>query len=94
MAGLWDEWKDVETGQRLKSCTMIITVANEFVGKFHDRMPVLLEPKQFSKWLSGNSGTEMLMPSANDYLQAWPVSTRVSSSRTDDSDASLIEAAA
>jgi hypothetical protein len=35
---------------------MIITVANEFVGKVHDRMPVLLEPIQFSSWLSGNSG--------------------------------------
>src|SRR6516165_9154714 len=23
-AGLWDEWKDRETGERLKSCTMII----------------------------------------------------------------------
>jgi putative SOS response-associated peptidase YedK len=26
-AGLWDEWKNRETGERLKSCTMIITVA-------------------------------------------------------------------
>jgi len=25
IAGLWDEWKDIETGEPLKSCTMIIT---------------------------------------------------------------------
>ena len=24
-AGLWDEWKDRQTGERLKSCPMIIT---------------------------------------------------------------------
>ena len=28
-AGLWDEWKNRETGERLKSCTMIITEPNE-----------------------------------------------------------------
>jgi putative SOS response-associated peptidase YedK len=26
-AGLWDEWKDRSTGERLKSCTMIVTEA-------------------------------------------------------------------
>jgi putative SOS response-associated peptidase YedK len=37
IAGLWDEWKDVESGERLKSCTMIITSPNEFVARAHDR---------------------------------------------------------
>ena len=31
-AGLWDEWKDRATGERLKSCTMIITEPNEFAA--------------------------------------------------------------
>ena len=39
VAGLWDEWKDRETGLLLKSCTMIITVPNDFVAEVHDRMP-------------------------------------------------------
>jgi putative SOS response-associated peptidase YedK len=41
IAGLWDEWKNRETGERLKSCAMIITEPNEFVAEVHDRMPVL-----------------------------------------------------
>jgi putative SOS response-associated peptidase YedK len=32
-AGLWDEWKDRATGERLKSCTMIITEPNDFARK-------------------------------------------------------------
>ena len=47
IAGLWDEWKGIETGVPLRSYTMIITTANEFVGKIHDRMPALLTPYQF-----------------------------------------------
>jgi putative SOS response-associated peptidase YedK len=91
MAGLWDEWKDIETGERLKSCTMIITEANEFVGKIHDRMPVLLQPQDFDAWLTGHAGIERLRPAANDYLQMWPVSRRVNSSKAADDDSTLIE---
>jgi putative SOS response-associated peptidase YedK len=91
IAGLWDEWKDVESGERLKSCTMIITAANDFVSRFHDRMPVLLQPKEFEPWLTGNAGTELLRPAANDYLQTWPVSRKVNSWRAPDDDPMLIE---
>jgi putative SOS response-associated peptidase YedK len=91
IAGLWDEWKDIETGEPLKSCTMIITTASEFVNKFHERMPVLLQQKDFEPWLTGNAGTEILRPAAKDYLQTWPVSKRVNSSRTPDDDPTLID---
>jgi hypothetical protein len=41
--GLWDQWKNRETGERIKSCAMIITEPNEFAAEAHDRMPVLLQ---------------------------------------------------
>ena len=81
----------IETGEPVKSCTMIITEANGFVSKVHDRMPVLLQQADFEPWLSGNAGAELLQPAANDYLQAWPVSKRVNSSRAPDDDPSPID---
>jgi putative SOS response-associated peptidase YedK len=94
IAGLWDEWIDVESKTPLRSCCMIITEANAFVGEVHDRMPVLLQPEHFDAWLSGKAGLELLKPPANDLLQRWPVSKRVNSSRAADDDATLIELAA
>jgi putative SOS response-associated peptidase YedK len=48
MAGLWDEWKDRENPDMpLRSCPMIITAPNEFVGEVHDRMPAILRPDQY-----------------------------------------------
>ena len=91
IAGLWDEWKDIETGEPLKSCTMIITTANAFVSRIHDRMPVLLQQKDFEPWLLGNSGTELLQSADNDYLQTWPVSKWVNSSRSPGDDPTLID---
>jgi putative SOS response-associated peptidase YedK len=90
-AGLWDEWQDTTTGAPLKSCTMIVTDANALAAKVHDRMPVLLQPKNFDRWLNGADGTELLKPAPDDYLQVWPVSRRINSSRTPGDDPALIE---
>jgi len=94
IAGLWDEWKDIETGEPLKSCTLIVTNANKLASKIHDRMPVLLQPKDFDRWLAGTAGTELLKPAPNDYLQVWPVSRRVNSSRAPGDDPTLIDCVA
>ena len=59
-AGLWDEWKDRTTGETVKSCTMIITEPNAMVAEVHDRMPVVLEPDQFTPWLENEAGLEIL----------------------------------
>jgi putative SOS response-associated peptidase YedK len=70
---------------------MIITEPNNFVAEFHDRMPVLLRPDQYEHWLSGNMGVDELKPAPDDYLQKWPVSKRVNSSKSDKDDPTLID---
>ena len=70
---------------------MIITEPNDFAVEIHNRMPVFLTPEQFAPWLSGEAGAGMLKPVPNDYLQRWPVSKRVNSSKADADDATLIE---
>ena len=58
-AGLWDDWKNRETGERLKSCTIIITEPNAIAAEIHDRMPAFLREEEFEPWLSPRS-TECL----------------------------------
>jgi hypothetical protein len=45
----------------------------------------------FDGWLMGTAGAELLKPAANDYLQTWPVSRRVNSSRAPGDDPTLID---
>ena len=73
---------------------MIVTGANEFVGHTHDCMPALLSSDRFESSLNGEVGTECLQPVPNEYLQKWPVSKRVNSSRADADDPTLVEAVA
>jgi putative SOS response-associated peptidase YedK len=39
---LWDQWKDLETGETILSATLIVTAANDFTRPIHDHIPVLL----------------------------------------------------
>jgi putative SOS response-associated peptidase YedK len=93
-AGLWSRWKNKETGEDLQSCTMVITQSNKFVAEVHDRMPVILEAKDFEQWERGDpaDAAALMKPAAEGVLEKWPVSKRVNSSRAPDDDASLIEA--
>ena len=91
IAGIWDQWTNKESGETIKSAAMIITSPNDFTAEVHDRMPVVLEEKDFPAWLEGG-GTDLLCPAANDVVQRWPVSKRVNSSRADAEDSTLIEA--
>jgi putative SOS response-associated peptidase YedK len=95
IAGLWSEWTNPETSKPQSTCTMIITEPNKFVAGVHDRMPVILEEKQFEPWLDDSavptSLVTMLKPAGERTLVCHPVSTRVNSSRADETDAALIK---
>jgi putative SOS response-associated peptidase YedK len=93
IAGLWSGWVENTSGETVKSCTMLITAPNKFVADVHDRMPVILEPKNFERWEHGNTkdAAALMKPAAEDVLQMWQVSKRVNSSRADGDDATLVE---
>lgn len=82
-AGLWERW--TKDGQELDSCTMITTSANSFMQKLHHRMPVILEESEREIWLQ-EGPEELLRPSAEGVLQAWPVSRAVGNVRNESSD--------
>lgn len=93
IAALWEEWTDKASKETLRSCCMVITEPNNFVAEVHDRMPVILEAKDFEQWEQGDAkdAAKLMKPASENLLQKWPVSRRVNSARADGDDASLIE---
>lgn len=62
VASLWDQWVDTTTGEVVTSFTMLTVNADghPVMGRFHrpgdeKRSVVVLEPEQFSDWLSADS---------------------------------------
>jgi putative SOS response-associated peptidase YedK len=50
IAAIQDGWVDPASREAVRSCAMIITEPNRFVAEVHDRMPVILEAKDFEQW--------------------------------------------
>jgi putative SOS response-associated peptidase YedK len=65
--------------------------AFSFGSYLRRRIPALLAERDFEPWLRGEAGVEVLKPAPNNLLQKWTVSKRVSSSKADKEDATLIE---
>ncbi len=73
-AGLWDAWKDT-TGQWLQSFTIITTDANEIMAPVHNRMPVILHPRDFARWLRRDEErppVDLLKPYEAEAMSAAP----------------------
>ena len=49
-AGIWDGWKDAQ-GHWLRSFAIVTTEANELMARIHPRMPVILRPTDYDRWL-------------------------------------------
>ncbi|MDH3426678.1 MAG: SOS response-associated peptidase [Acidimicrobiia bacterium] len=50
-AGLWATWKDPETEEKVRTCTILTGPPDATVKPLHDRMPVILEPALWDGWL-------------------------------------------
>lgn len=85
-AGLWDQWS-AGSDQR-RTVTIITTDANATVAPIHDRMPVILEPGEETRWLEAADPADratLLDPYPDDDgLQSYPVSRAVNDPTNDD----------
>jgi len=86
-AGLWDSWNSPD-GSQVKTCTIITTEPNELMSLLHNRMPVILHPRDYAKWLDPSPQTpEQLMPLLKpfpaDAMDAYPVTTLVNKPAND-----------
>ena len=86
-AGLWDSWNSPD-GALIKSCTIITTEPNELTGIIHNRMPVILHPRDYAKWLDPSPQTPdrlkpLLKPFPAELMDAYPVSTLVNTPAND-----------
>jgi putative SOS response-associated peptidase YedK len=87
LAGLWDRWKDQKTGEWLETFSIITTDANEVVAPLHNRMPVIIERKDYARWLDGTDSTQppldLLRPFPAEKMTAWKVNKSVGNVRND-----------
>src|SRR5215213_8444967 len=94
MAGLWENWKEPQSGETVRTFTIITGPPNDLVAPIHNRMPVILPPSQWRAWLGEEPAPAeelqaLLQPYPADLMRTYPVNMRVGNTRNND--AALIE---
>jgi putative SOS response-associated peptidase YedK len=87
-AGLWERWE--KAGAPVESCTILTTEANDVLRPVHERMPVILGPKDYDLWLDPSpQKPELLQALLRPYppgeMTGFPVSPLVNNPRNNSS---------
>lgn len=82
LGAIWETWHD---GQQhaLTSAAIITTPARTALNWLHDRMPLVIEPKDWDACLSGDEPAALLQSVADDVLSWHQVYRAVGDSRID-----------
>lgn len=82
LAALWENWQEPGTEAWTRTFCVLTTQANSLVGDIHDRMPVILPPEAYARWLGPDPDpADLLAPFPPEPMAAWPASTRVNQAR-------------
>lgn len=81
LAGLWEQWNDAGD-VAWRTCTILTTSPNAVMQPIHDRMPVIIDPEAWQRWLapgplSDDDQANLLGPAPDELLTATPVSDLV-----------------
>mgnify|MGYP003645571519 CR=1 FL=1 len=81
LAGLWDA--AIIDGSDLHSFTILTTTPNNATAGLHHRMPVILKPEDYDRWLHPESGPvgDLFEPFPAEDVHAWPIGPDVGNVR-------------
>jgi putative SOS response-associated peptidase YedK len=88
LGGLWEYWRPKEGGDWIVSCAILTTEPNELLAPIHDRMPVIVRPEDYAKWIAPETEVadvrRLVEPYAADEMRVWEVSLLVNDPKVDD----------
>ncbi len=86
LAGLWESWRHPRSGEIVRSFAVVTAPANAMIDCIHDRMPVILPPQSYDRWLSPiePDPRDLMVPHPAEPMTMWPISGKVNKPDIDD----------
>lgn len=88
MAGIWDSWIDKNTGEELRTFSIITTAGNEDTKHLHERMPVILPIEKQKTYISKSTNINEIQTLLKPYdlgeMKFMPVSDLINSPKNND----------
>jgi len=84
-AGLWERWRPDENADPIDTFTILTTDPNDLMKPIHNRMPVIIDAKDYQRWLDrelpAQAVADLLKPYPAELMEAHKVSTKVNDPR-------------
>lgn len=86
-AGLWESWEGAGHAS-VESCAILTTGSNDLLRPIHERMPVILSPRDYDRWISPavqdpGALAPLLRSFPSGDMAVFPVGTAVNNPKTD-----------
>ncbi len=77
LADICEVWRH-PSGLDVPAFAIVTCAPNEMIADINDRMPVVLNPKDYERWLSPEPNpSDLLKPFDAEAMTMWPISRRV-----------------
>ncbi|SCB44777.1 SOS response-associated peptidase [Rhizobium lusitanum] len=74
LAGIWSLRRDHDTGLDKRTFAIVTCTPNETMSEIHDRMPVILHPQDYERWLSPEPDpADLMKPFPSDLMTKWKI---------------------
>ena len=86
LAAIWENWKRPDSEEWVRTIAVVTCPANELMAEIHDRMPVIVPPEAYDRWLANvePDPRDVLVSFPSEPMKVWPISTRVNKPANDD----------
>ncbi|MFC0804797.1 SOS response-associated peptidase [Ensifer sp. P24N7] len=87
LAGIWETWRNPDTDEDIRTFCVITCPPNDMMAAIHDRMPVILHPEDYERWLSPEAEPyDLMKPFPAELMTMWPIDRKVGSPKNDTAD--------
>ncbi|PDS99883.1 DUF159 family protein [Rhizobium sp. S9] len=81
LADIWEIWRH-PVGIDIRTFAVATCAPNEKIATIHNRMPVVLRPEDYERWMSADPGPLGLMkPFDAEAMTMWPIARRIGNAR-------------
>jgi len=85
LGGIWDRWVSPDKQIVIESYSIITVEPNELLAPLHDRMPLMIAPRDYERWLEPGDPQrppiDLLRPYDEDLIKIWRVKPDVGNVR-------------
>ncbi|MGE3364020.1 MAG: SOS response-associated peptidase [Rhizobiaceae bacterium] len=84
LAGIYDDWRNPKTGEVVRTFCVVTCPPNELMTTIHDRMPVILHPESYARWIGPElDPSDLMRPFPAELMTMWPIKRDVGNVRND-----------